>query len=108
MYAIALESCTPRDVIQRSVTCHPSLFAEKLRAIAGQHENYTRVTHDEIAKRSARRMSEAAIFAAGAVESEDVDAIVGNFSAMIIALHAACELQALPRYLYAAIAERAA
>ena len=55
MYQINFETCTMNDVIVRSIVCHPTMLAERLRANASVHFNARDVMHDKTAAAAAQR-----------------------------------------------------
>lgn len=110
MYPINLTTCTARDVIQRSVTCHPSLFSEALRDLASVHGTYAGQTSDALAAQSARNLQRACQQAAHHIE-HDADAnapelICDDFNMRIVAFTEACRLQCIPYSSRIAIIER--
>lgn len=110
MYPIDLSKCTARDVIQRSVTCHPSLFSEALRDLASVHGTYAGKTSDVMAAKSARNLQRACQQAAHLIEHDaDADAperICEDFNMRIVAFTEACRLQCIPYASRIAIIER--
>lgn len=53
MYALDFNTCTPWDVIRRSIVVHPSLYADALFALAHTHARYAETTHDSKARKAA-------------------------------------------------------
>lgn len=109
MYEIDFNTCTARDVIQRSMTCHPSLMRDKLHEAAKTHSDYIQTTRclDNRAIEGATRLRDACHKAMAALALEDIDAIMGDFSATIVAFEVACQLQLVPRHLRPEIIGRA-
>jgi hypothetical protein len=106
MYPIDFNTATMADVIERSITCHPSLLADSMRAVAKIHRDYVGQTHDRDAKASAGRMAQNAEFAARMIEANAPDELVKVFSAKIQTFEQACRLQLVPRATVADIAAR--
>jgi len=98
------ENPTARDIIQRSIVCHPSLFREMLIKQADMHDDYAKVTSDIRAKQGAIASMNACFFAYDAIDNDDVDAIVSRCGPMVIALNVACKLQCIPNHIRTAAA----
>ena len=107
MYEIDFLTCTMRDVIARSVACHPSLFAESLENTARIHHEFCVTTMDKTATRIALDMRAACLAAAVSARDDNVDAIISHGrTSMICAFTAAMKLQCLPRYIANEICDR--
>lgn len=118
MYPIDLSKCSARDVIQRSTTCHPSLFAEALKAASKTHSEYVarldtmpRKAHTILARTSACLLAKACSDAAHLIE-HDADAnapelICADWNMRIVAFTEACRLQCVPPSMRGDIIERA-
>lgn len=107
MYPLDLETCTAIDVIKRSIVCHPSLFAEALRARQIEDMRYLGSRADNPAiKQSVQASANAAGRAAEYVDTENADAFVNDMAAGIIALNVACRLQCLPSHIRTSAAVR--
>ncbi len=92
MYPIDFVSCTANDVIARSVTCHPTLFAERLLDIARVHDQAAATMLDCEATKISRRMAADCRQMADRLEhGELLDGL--SFSQRIIAFSAAAKLQ---------------
>lgn len=105
MYEIDFNTCSLDDVIERSVTCHPTLLVELLRAIAEIHSRSAREMFDQVARKSAVGMAEDCRRAANSVET--LGSLVGaSFGMRMQAFTAACKLQLLPLSLAQDIAKR--
>ena len=111
MYDIDFTTCTMNDVIDRSITCHPSLYVEKLRSIRDIHLNHALVTLNRNAARIARNMAADAEHVAMMVQDGFEGAAwcvpSDNLSAKLVAFQAAAALQCLSRSQMLDIAERA-
>lgn len=46
MYAIDFTTCSARDVILRSVTCHPSMLRDALASVRKTHRDYATLAYD--------------------------------------------------------------
>ena len=110
MYDIDFTTCKMKDVIDRSITCHPSLYVEKLRAIRNIHLNHALVTLNRDAARIARNMADEAKYIAISIEDGSACADwcipTNNLNATLIAFQAAAALQGLTRVQMLDIAER--
>jgi len=92
MYPIDFTNCTANDVIARSVTCHPTLFAERLRGIASIHGQAATTMHDRQAVKISRQMAADCREMADRLDhGELLDGL--SFSQRIIAFNAAAKLQ---------------
>lgn len=109
MYEIDFNTCTARDVIARSMTCHPSLMRDELLNLSKQHEAWLHATTTASAgaKRGGRTLRDACAKSAAWVEYGDLDAIMADFSARIASFEVASRLQLIPRATRADIRERA-
>jgi hypothetical protein len=106
MPPIDFMTCTARDVIARSLLCHPSTLAGRLMEVAKTHAGYSIVTPDATVAAIARRMGEKAFLAASHARVESIEPIMADFDQVIATLHCACELQLVPRSLRGDIAAR--
>lgn len=97
MYPIDFDTCSIADVIARSATCHPSLFADKLTAIAAIHHQASfSLRYSTGGRPIARGMGDSASDMARDLLAQEFDATALDFGAMIIAFGAACSLQCIP------------
>ncbi len=92
---------TARDIIERSIIAHPSLFREALIAQATMHDNYARLATDRLAARGAAAMASDCLSAYDAVGMENPDAICERCGTMVVALNVAAKLQCLPPHMKA-------
>ena len=58
MYELDLAKATATDVILRSAICHPTLFGDQLRAVAGVHRRSANEMRDRQARETATRMAQ--------------------------------------------------
>lgn len=106
MYALP-ENPTALDIIARSIACHPSLFADALKARYYQDREYAATRQDETAThRAVMASAKAAALAIEYVDRSDAEAFKDDMSAGIIALNIACKLQCLPAHVRTASALR--
>lgn len=95
---------TAKEIIARSILMHPTLYRESLIAQATIHDNYSRLTSNVLAMRSAESQRAACLRIYDSIAAEDVDSIVANCGTMIIALNVACKLQCIPPHVRTAAA----
>jgi hypothetical protein len=115
MYKIDLNTCTPRDVIERSITCHPSTLADRLNDAAAIHYwAAEELGYDKSATQAARLAGDNAKNAANCVTKTNT-ALVGtareaydamSFGERLAAYGAAHKLQCISRDLALRIIER--
>lgn len=105
MYAIDTDKCTALDIIQRSMTCHPSLFREALERVRADDLAYGADKTGQIAL-AVKAHANAAKRALSMTESEDASVLLHDMGAGIIALNIACKLQCLPAHVRTASALR--
>lgn len=90
---------TPRDVIGRSLTMHPTLLAESLEHARSVHIPASNVMMDRPAQRIVVSMADSCAMAANAIRNGADDAtlelIMSDTAAWGAALLAACKLQCL-------------
>lgn len=107
MYPIDFLTATPREVIQRSITCHPSLYRDAMLEAVASHSSYAAISHDKTAAEIAARLGKECRFVAECIESENTDAIIrGGMDSWISALSIAFRLQCVPHSLRADIVAR--
>jgi hypothetical protein len=109
MYELDMNTCTAIDVIQRSVTCHPSLLREAVENSRDEDFAYwaTREPGSKIRQAvSARHM--ACQRALDILDRDDIelDMFKYDMGAGIIVLNLACKLQCLPAHARTASALR--
>ena len=97
MHEIDFSTCSMADVITRSVTCHPTLFRDALLASAKVHNDYSNVTHDRVAARSALGMSSDLRRVADDINIDSFYVDNLTFSERILAFAEAAKLQLIPR-----------
>jgi ABC-type dipeptide/oligopeptide/nickel transport system ATPase component len=97
---------TVADIIERSATCHPSLFADALRDLAKVHADFMHSTADRKAAVAAGNAKKHAVQALQMIQKveacESARFICHEFSSigpMLQALTVAAKLQCLPRHL---------
>jgi hypothetical protein len=96
MYAIDFITCSADDVIRRSVTCHPSLYAENLRNVAHIHAQAAIMSeHDTTAAKIASRLATECRAIAERIEAGD-EVIASTLSETIQAFSVAARLQLIP------------
>lgn len=109
MYSLDLSTCSPADIIRRSIVCHPSLYAEALEAATRAHRQAAATMRHHAACAAAERLAKACNAMAlilhdyGADGSADtVDLIIeGGPDYWISALNVARPLQALASWMAA-------
>jgi len=106
MYEIDLNTCTARDVIQRSITCHPSLFIEGIQSLADTHRRYAQIASSVDVAKIADGCRDACEIAARYVAECDADAICGELRYLVQAFTVAAKLQCIPASLRGDIIER--
>jgi hypothetical protein len=106
MYQIDFNTCTAIDVIQRSITCHPSLLADGLRDARKTHANYAAFTTSRQAADIAKRMAADCDVCIEAVEDERLDIIASDTAYKVIAFGVAARLNLVPRFMFADIMGR--
>jgi hypothetical protein len=110
MYAIDFNTCTIDDVIARSITCHPTMLADTLRANARAHFNARDTMHDREAQQAAQRSGQQCrvvaciIEHAAVIEVEPIERM--SFGERLAAFSAAARLQCLPHSVSSAICAR--
>lgn len=104
MYPLNFDTCTLRDVIARSVACHPSVFCGALLDRAEVHARSAAAMHDSEARHISADIARAANVAAVGAEQGDTDAIVESF--LYGAFIVACRLQLIPLHVRVGIVER--
>jgi hypothetical protein len=104
---IDFNTCTPRDVIERSALLHPSLFVERLREAALIHSQFAARTHDRTAASAALKLAYDCRTAADNVRDERCDLICRTLGQLIPAFQVACDLQLVPRHCREGIMARA-
>lgn len=98
------------DIIERSIVAHPDTLRAALIAQAEQHDDYSRITHNERAKQGAIASRKACLIAYDTVGDDDqlnrerAEAICANVGAAVIVLNIACKLQCLPPHMRTAAA----
>lgn len=105
MYQIDLNTCSALDIIQRSVTCHPSLFREAIEARIAQDRAYAADKTGKVlvAVNASRHAAECGL---AAVDADDVDSLRHDMGAGIILLNIACRLQCVPPHVRTSAAVR--
>ena len=94
------ENPTAIDIIKRSVTCHPSMFADMLRARMNEDKAYAASRpHESAIKRAIDASAKATELAIGFVTNDMAEHFASHMGAGIIALNIACKLQALPPHI---------
>jgi hypothetical protein len=106
MYQIDFTACTPADVIERSYSMHPSLFAEALRDAAQVHFDFCNVTTSPAAEQIARKMAWNLRDMARDIDRGLFSAETLDCSKTVYALHVAGKLQCLSRTCISEIAAR--
>lgn len=106
MYDIDFQTCSVRDVIARSVTCHPSLMIELLTRAGNSHVEASETVLDEDTRRTYNDMHTACTWAAKWVYTEDLEALCRDLEARGAAFLIACRLQCVPRAAWHDIAKR--
>jgi hypothetical protein len=109
MYPIDFSTASVRDVIRRSMICHPTVLAEALESSATTDQNYERgltFRRDAETKAAVIRRYTAALDAAVCVRVGKLDELCEDFSAMIQAFACACRLQLVPHATQQDIAAR--
>ena len=95
MYPLNLTACTAIDVIQRSMSCHPSLLAEALESEAASDRAYAE-GKSGLVKRAVLHRAEACDRAAAVIGNDDASALLKDMAAGIVAFSLACRLQLVP------------
>ena len=107
MYQLDLTNCTAVDVIQRSITCHPSLLRDALLsalaednkfAVARPHSREVRDAIESHAKAIRRDIS--------LVDAEDAQAFAEDLGAGIVAFEIAARFNLVPRHCRTAMVAR--
>jgi hypothetical protein len=106
MPPIDFMTCTARDVIARSLLCHPATLADNLMSAGKTHAGYSLISPRADVAEIARRMGEKAFKAACHARAEHIEPIMADTDMRTMTLHAACELQLVPRSLRGDIAAR--
>lgn len=97
---------TAIQIIARSMTCHPTTFADMIRNRMKEDYAYS-ASREGMAKQAAKASGDAARIALGIVESGDTADLFAGPAFMgpgIIALNIACKLQCLPPHIRTAAA----
>jgi hypothetical protein len=95
------------DVINRSIICHPTLFAADMRNTARIHDAHAVQTQDRRSANIARGMASQLRAMATMIERTDsLEPGELTFGAKIMAFNVACGLQLIPRHTRTAIAVR--
>jgi hypothetical protein len=87
---------TPRSIIARSISMHPSMLIECLDRARLTHLEAARSMLDKPAVRIAVSMADSCLMAAKFVEADNIDAIMTDMAGWQAALLCACRLQCLP------------
>ena len=100
-----------RDVILRSLTCHPTLFADAMADVAKVHADAASIMDHHIAKVTAQRLASAARTMDIQARTYATNAALGvicrsGMDYWVTALNVASRLQCLPRPLISEAAER--
>lgn len=103
------ENPTAVDIITRSIVAHPTLFREALIEQADQHNDYSRLTHNDGARRGAVASAYACLRAYDLIGDGDdarsrAETICQETGPAVIALNVACKLQCLPPHIRTAAA----
>lgn len=111
MYAIDFNTCTALDVIEQSIVCHPTMFAETMLAMAATHARYATATTDarvaSIAAEMATQCREIAEMVADTSSAhETARDIAGPVGTCVLAFNVAAKLTLVPRHLWDAILSR--
>lgn len=99
-----------KDIIERSILMHPSLFREALIAQAETHDDYAKLTTDKRAAQGASASRAACLRAYDWIGRDDLSdgeraaCIAAECGPMVIALNVACKLQCLPAHVRTAAA----
>jgi hypothetical protein len=96
MYEIDFTTCAALDVIQRSITCHPTMLVETLRANAATHEQAGSTMYDRIARETAYRMGGDCRTVANTIENLGTIPPDLTFGERTQAFSAAAKLQLIP------------
>ncbi len=111
MYPIDFTTCTARDVILRSLACHPSLFADALANLAETHRVYARDHANSPGAAGARAAHRAAMDAIALLnrgtDDSVADALVRDTGPKVQAYTVAASLNLVPHSLRADIMGRA-
>ena len=83
-------------IISRSATMHPSLFIEALESRAYEDSRYAASRDNPRIKQSVMASFEATHRAIDAIKLDELEKLVDDMGAGIIALGVACKLQCLP------------
>jgi hypothetical protein len=92
---------TAREIINRSILVHPSLFRESLIAQAEMHDNYAALATDSRAIAGAESMRASCLRVYDAAGTECIDEVMQNLGDMVVAVNAAAKLQCLPPHIKA-------
>lgn len=100
---------TALHIIQRSMTCHPSMFLEALQSRLDEDRRYASSRNGTVSESTLRAIiatAKAVERAIAIVESEDIGKFENDMGAGIVALGIACKLQILQNYVRTAAAIR--
>lgn len=89
---------TAIQIIQRSMTCHPTTFSESLQSRIDQDCAYAMTRDDKATRQAVDASMKAASRAIYAVLHGKAEDFASDMGAGIIALNIACKLQCLPAY----------
>lgn len=106
MYAIDFNTCTARDVIERSITCHPSLFAQAMRNAAKVHRDYSKVTTNKKVQAIAAHCGDVCDLVAIYTEGGDTELIYSHTRFLVQAFTVAAKLNLVPHSLQGDIIAR--
>jgi hypothetical protein len=113
MYAIDFETCTPADLIKRSIVCHPSLFADRMDAIALVHTQASASLSYHRDRATAQRLSAACAYVAHMLRTDDENADELTAKIMLLgmdywisSLNVAAKLQCVPFHIVSGAVER--
>ena len=100
-----------RDVILRSLVCHPTLFADAMTDVANVHANAASILAHHEAEHTAKRLVNAARTMGVQARTYATNAVLdsicrGGMDYWITALNVAGRLQCLPHSLLSEAAER--
>ena len=105
MYPINFMTCTAQEVIARSVTCHPTMFAEELSNVARIHAGAANTMHDRRACDVAAKLARECFGLADRLQVGDrLDTL--TFGETISAFSRAAHLQLIPPAVAQAIVDR--
>lgn len=102
MYPINFATCSAVDVIERSLVCHPTAWADRMIAAQESHLLFALETHDARASQAAARAADAAergrlIAAKYDARNAALRIAACGVSEIVQAFQAAAELQLIPR-----------